>query len=104
MKSNRKEYTTNEKKYSKTIKEYLYVFDIVSQKLKEICNFYIPNYVIDDIVKEESYSHFCLMINIAVINERISRKNAKFLKSKIKDISKIKNPYMNICKSLFISN
>lgn len=56
------------------------------EKAKEIqakFNFQIPDYIIDEIVENEtskSYINLHYLINCALVNERISESNAKILK------------------------
>ena len=102
MRNKCKKYTTNDDINYDRIKEYLKKLDTIKLKLKKFFSFDIPNYVIDDIIMEENYSHFCLLLNLAVINKRISRNNAKILKDGIKDICDIKNPYMKISQKYFL--
>lgn len=104
MRNKCKKYTTNDDINYNKIKEYLKKFDTISLKLKIFFSFDIPNYLIDDIIMEENYSHFCLLLNLAVINKRISKNNAKILKNGIKDICDIKNPYMKISQKYFLCN
>ena len=49
-------------------------------------DFEIPDYVIDDIIDNEDFRHIYLMINMSVINKRISQKDSKILKEKIKEM------------------
>ena len=104
MRNKCKKYTTNDDINYNKIKEYLKKFDTISLKLKIFFSFDIPNYLIDDIIMEENYSHLCLLLNLAVINKRISKNNAKILKNGIKDICDIKNPYMKISQKYFLCN
>lgn len=104
MRNKCKKYTTNDDINYNKIKEYLKKFDTISLKLKIFFSFDIPNYLIDDIIMEENYSHFCLLLNLAVINKRISKNNAKILKNGIKNICDIKNPYMKISQKYFLCN
>lgn len=56
----------------------------------------IPDYVIEDIIDGEDYRHICLMINVATINNRISKEDAKKLKEIILSKFEIKNMYDRI--------
>ena len=60
----------------------------IKQELLQIIDFKIPLYIIDDIAQNEDYSHICLMINIATINNRLTYDNASVLKKKIKKFLK----------------
>ena len=55
----------------------------LKEKLQKEMGFIIPNYIIDEIVENKnntSYSNLFCLINMAIINNRISRYNAKKLK------------------------
>lgn len=56
----------------------------------------IPDYVIEDIIDGEDYRHICLMINVATINNRISKEENKKLKEIILSKFEIKNMYDRI--------
>ena len=56
----------------------------------------IPDYVIEDIIDGEDYGHICLMINVATINNRISKEENKKLKEIILSKFEIKNMYDRI--------
>ncbi len=75
----------------------------IQETLEKYFGFQIPTYVIDDIVENESYRHFCLITNLAVANERLSDENAEKLKEGIKEIFDIKNSF-DILKSEQILN
>lgn len=70
--------------------------ELLKQKLEEHFKFKIPRYVIMDIAENEDYRHFCLMINLAVINERLTEKNGKILANGIKEMLKIENEYSKL--------
>ena len=55
--------------------------------------FKIPDYIIEDIIDEEYFYHICLIINMAVLNNRITKKNGEVLKNRIKKIYNIQNIY-----------
>lgn len=63
------------------------------EKLEKYFDFYITSYIIDDIVENEDYYHFCLMVNLAVVNNRLTADNGEKLKLGIKRIFNIKNNY-----------
>lgn len=58
--------------------------------------FTIPDYVIEDIIDAEDYGHICLMINMATLNNKISKNDAEELKSMIRQKFEIKNMYDRI--------
>ena len=76
---------------------------VIQETLEKYFGFKIPNYIIDDIVVNETYHHICLMINLATVNERLSTENADRLKEGIKEIFRIKNSF-DILKSEQILN
>ena len=67
--------------------------DKIREKLEKYFDFHITSYIIDDIVENEDYHHFCLMVNLAVVNDRLSADNGEKLKIGIKRIFNIKNNY-----------
>ncbi len=80
-------------------------YRLIKEKLEEHFNFEITDYIIDDILDYETYRHTCLMINLAVINNRISIDNGEILKAGLKIIFKIKEDYdrfnRNVCIDTF---
>ena len=56
----------------------------------------IPDYIIEDIIDGEDYRHICLMINVATINNRISREENQKVKEILLSKFKIKNMYDRI--------
>lgn len=76
---------------------------VIQEILEKHFGFKIPNYIIDDIVVNETYHHICLMINLATVNERLSEENADRLKEGIKEVFSIKNSF-DILKSEQILN
>lgn len=67
--------------------------DKIKEKMSKYFNFEITSYIIDDIVISENYYHFCLMVNLAVVNNRLSTYNGEILKAGIKKIFGIENNY-----------
>lgn len=67
--------------------------DEIKEKLEKYFDFDIISYIIDDIVESEDYHHFCLMVNLAVVNNRLTANNGEKLKLGIKRIFNIKNNY-----------
>lgn len=51
-------------------------FEKLKEKLENYFNFDIADYIVSDILECETYNHVCLMINLAVINNRISLENS----------------------------
>lgn len=77
-------------------------YRLLKEKLEEHFNFKITDYIIDDILDYETYRHTCLMINLAVINNRISIDNGEILKAGLRTIFKIKNEYDRFNRNVYI--
>ena len=60
----------------------------IEQKLSKIYDFEIPPYIIDDIALSEKYEHTCLLINMAVLNNSMTKENATILKSNIEQVAR----------------
>ena len=80
------------KKQSKQIKE----------KLQEHFDFEIVDYLIDDILENETYQHFCSLVGLAVENDRLNVDDGETLKEGIKDIFEITSDYDKLDKSVLI--
>ena len=79
-------------------------FKILKEKLEKQFDFEIVDYIIYDILDEETYYHTCLMINLAVLNNRLSIENGEQLKQGLKDLFKINNSNDKIDKKIYIGN
>lgn len=77
-------------------------YRLLKEKLEEHFKFEITDYIIDDILDYETYRHTCLMINLAVINNRISIDNGEILKVGLRIIFKIKNEYDRFNRNVYI--
>lgn len=77
-------------------------FEELKEKLENYFKFEIANYIVSDILECETYNHVCLMINLAVVNNRISLENGTTLKSELKKIFKINNMFDKFSKDNFI--
>lgn len=77
-------------------------YRLLKEKLEEHFNFKITDYIIDDILDYETYRHTCLMINLAVINNRISIDNGEILKAGLRTIFKIKNENDRFNRNVYI--
>lgn len=64
-------------------------FEELKEKLENYFKFEIANYIVSDILECETYNHVCLMINLAVINNRISSENSIILKKELKKLFEI---------------
>ena len=61
-------------------------FEELKEKLENYFKFEIADYIVSDILESETYNHICLMINLAVVNNRISLENGTTLKNGLKKI------------------
>lgn len=68
----------------------------IKEKLSQYFEFEVPDYIIDDIAENEEYNHLCLMINIAIYNNRILKENGKALKEQLEKIFNINNRFEKI--------
>ena len=68
-------------------------FEELKEKLENYFNFEIADYIVSDILECENYNHVCLMINLAIANNRISLENGITLKSGLKKLFKINNMF-----------
>lgn len=79
-------------------------FKILKNKLEERLDFEVTNYIIDDILDYETYHHTCLMINLAVINNRLSIENGDRLKVELKTMFNITSDYDTFDRKVYIAN
>ena len=97
MEKNLKNYTINNgSEVMKKIKETeirVRKFEELKMKLGSYFNFEIVDYIISDILDHETYNHVCLMINLAVINNRISLENSIFFKTELKKLFRINDVF-----------
>ena len=77
-------------------------FEELKEKLENHFNFEIADYIVSDILECETYNHVCLMINLAVINNRISSKNSKTLKNELKKLFRINNMFDKFDKEIYL--
>jgi len=77
-------------------------FEELKEKLEKYFNFEITDYIVSDILDCETYNHVCLMINLAVINNRISIENSITLKNELKKLFKINDIFDKFDKSNYI--
>lgn len=94
-------YTTMEEKdiKRKQIEKKLKELLIVKDKLEEHFNFEIEGYIIEDIIENEDYHHFCLMVNLATENNRFTKEQGEILKQGVKELFKIDNDYDRLNKA-----
>lgn len=74
-------------------------FKELKEKLENYFKFEITDYIISDILDCENYNHICLMINLAVINNRISLENSIILKRGLKKLFKISDIFDKLDKA-----
>ena len=73
----------------------------LKEKLENYFKFEITDYIISDILDCENYNHICLMINLAVINNKISLENSITLKKGLKELFKITNIFDKFNKEIY---
>ena len=79
------------------IKIHIEKIDKIKNDLQKHINFEIPEYIIHDIAENEEFNHICLIINVAIVNNRLSSENGKYLKEKIKSLCNIQNDNDRVC-------
>ncbi len=75
---------------------------LLKEKLEKVLNFKIADYIIMDIIENETYDHFCYMVNLSVVNNRISKGEGEMLKQEIKEFSNIKNNMDRLDKGAYL--
>lgn len=78
--------------------------ELLKETLEKHFKFEIPNYIILDIIENEYYHHFCLMVNLAVVNERLSEQNGETLKQEIKKLFEINSDYDRLNKKVYLGS
>ncbi len=73
-------------------------FEKLKGKLEKYFKFEIVDYIVSDILDCETYNHVCLMINLAVVNNRISLENGITLKNELKKLFQITNTFDELNK------
>lgn len=68
-------------------------FEELKEKLENYFKFEIADYIVSDILDCETYNHVCLIINLAVVNNRISLENGTTLKCGLKKLFKINSSF-----------
>lgn len=101
MKINLSNYAISDVKEIKQLENNIKEIELLKEKLEKHFNFDIPAYIISDILDNEDYNHFCLMTNLAVVNNRLSAEDGKVLKDKIKTMFNIKNKYDKLKKEFW---
>lgn len=78
--------------------------NVIKQKLEKYFKFKIVNYLIDDILENETYHHFCSLVALAVINNRLSLDDGETLKKGLKEIFEVRGAYDQLDKSIIINS
>lgn len=63
-------------------------FNRLKNKLQVEYGFAIPDYIIDEIINNDDYDNLCALLNLAVLNNRISKKNARIIQEREKNRKK----------------
>ena len=74
-------------------------FKDLKEKLETYFKFEITDYIISDILDCENFNHICLMINLAVINNRISLENSITLRKGLKKLFEINDMFDKLDKA-----
>ena len=78
-------------------------FNLLKEKLEKHFNFEITEYIIDDILDYETYYHTCLMINLAVVNNRMTVVDGEILKAGLKILFNIQSSNDRFDRSAYIA-
>ena len=74
----------------------------LKERLENYFNFKIVDYIVSDILDCETYNHVCLMINLAVVSNRISLENSITLKNELKRLFQINDMFDKFDKDNYI--
>ena len=77
-------------------------FEELKGKLEKYFKFEIVDYIVSDILDCKTYNHVCLIINLAVVSNRISSENSITLKNGLKKLFKINNMFDKLDKDNYI--
>lgn len=77
-------------------------FKELKERLENYFNFKIVDYIVSDILDCETYNHVCLMINLAVVSNRISLENSITLKNELKRLFQINDMFDKFDKDNYI--
>lgn len=77
-------------------------FNLLKEKLEKHFNFEITEYIIDDILDYETYHHTCLMINLAVVNNRMTVVDGEILKAGLKILFNIQSSNDRFDRSVYM--
>lgn len=102
MKKFFKNYTINNVQNVTEIEIWNKEFEELKEKLEDYFKFEIADYIVNDILECETYNHVCLMINLAVVNNRISLENSIILKNGLKKLFKINNQFHKFDKEIYL--
>lgn len=57
----------------------LHKFNRLKEKLEFHYKFPIPDYIIEEIINKTNYNNLCALLNLAVCNKRLTKKNAEII-------------------------
>ncbi len=77
-------------------------FNLLKEKLEKHFNFEITEYIIADILDYETYHHTCLMINLAVVNNRMTVVDGEILKAGLKILFNIQSSNDRFDRSVYM--
>ena len=77
-------------------------FNLLKEKLEKHFNFEITEYIIDDILDYETYHHTCLMINLVVVNNRMTVVDGEILKAGLKILFNIQSSNDRFDRSVYM--
>lgn len=77
-------------------------FEELKEKLENYFKFEIANYIVSDILECETYNHVCLMINLAVVNNRISLEDSIILKNGLKKLFRINSSFDKFDEEIYL--
>lgn len=75
------------------LEKYIEEIQLLKSKLEHHFRLALLTYTILDIVEHENYQHFNLMINLAVVNSKLSKEQWQIIKNEIKKMYNIQSIY-----------
>lgn len=75
---------------------------LIKEILEQHFEFKIESYIIDDIVSNEDYNHFCLMVNMAVDNNKLTEEQGDTLKQGVKEMFEIDSEFNRLNKAVVL--
>ena len=77
-------------------------FEELKEKLENYFKFEIADYIVSDILDCETYNHVCLIINLAVVNNRISLEDSIILKNGLKKLFRINSSFDKFDEEIYL--